>query len=79
MTSSAPRFDHTATELRIDDTGLHVVLADGRELSIPLAWYPKLAAATPEQRNNWRWIGGGVGIHWPDLDEDLSIRGMLGA
>lgn len=77
MNSSAVKFEPIGKELRIDDTMLHVALADGREVSIPLAWYPKLATATEEQRNHWRWIGGGVGIHWPELDEDLSIRGML--
>jgi hypothetical protein len=61
----------------IDDTFLRLRLADGRELAVPLAWYAKLSAATEQQRNNWRWIGGGIGVHWPDLDEDLSVRGML--
>lgn len=59
-----------------DDT-LTVDLVDGRTISVPLAWYPRLLAATPEQRANWRIGGGGFGIHWPDLDEDLSSDGLL--
>jgi hypothetical protein len=55
---------------------LRVRLADGREIS---AWFPRLQQATPAQRGNWRPIGGGVGIHWPDVDEDISIEGLLAA
>ena len=50
---------------------------DGRTISVPLAWYPKLLRATEEQRNNWKIAGGGYGINWPDLDEDLSTEGLL--
>jgi hypothetical protein len=57
---------------------LHVTLADGREMAAPLAWFPRLCDATPEQRRHWRLIGRGVGIHWPDVDEDVSVRGLLG-
>lgn len=77
MNSLAANLEPIAEELRVDETMLHVRLADGRELSVPIAWYPKLASATPEQRNNFRWVGKGIGIHWPDLDEDLSVLGML--
>ena len=56
---------------------LTVELADGRSISVPLAWFPKLLRATPAQRANWRISGGGFGIHWPDLDEDLSSEGLL--
>src|SRR4051812_26123343 len=55
-------------QLAIDAASLTIWLADGRELSVPLQQFPKLAAATQAQRQNWQWIGGGVGIHWPDLD-----------
>jgi hypothetical protein len=72
-------FRSNGTALRVDDVMLHVSLADGREISVPLAWYPKLASATPGQLANWRWIGGGVGIHWLDLDEDLSVHALLGS
>jgi len=59
-----------------DDT-LTVDLSDGRTISVPLNWYPRLLHGTPEERANWRLIGQGEGIHWPDLDEDLSIAGIL--
>jgi len=56
---------------------IHVRLLDGREISAPLEWFPKLRDATEEQRNNWRLIGNGVGIHWETLDEDISVEGLL--
>ncbi len=61
----------------VTDDSLTVDLADGRTLSVPLAWYPRLVHGTPEERNHWRLIGDGEGIHWPDLDEDLSVEGLL--
>ena len=63
--------------VRFEDDTLHVQLTDGREVSTPLEWYPKLRQATKEQRENWRLIGKGVGIHWEELDEDLSVEGLL--
>jgi hypothetical protein len=54
-----------------------VALADGRRISVPLAWYPRLLRATSEQRARYQLLGEGVGIHWPDLDEDLSVAGLL--
>ncbi len=75
--STSAKLEPIASSVRVDDTMLRVQLVDGRELSVPIAWYPKLANATPEQRANLRLIGRGVGIHWPDLDEDLSVLGML--
>ena len=56
---------------------LIVTLADGRRVSTPLAWFPRLLRATQEQRANWTLIGRGVGIHWPDVDEDISVRSLL--
>lgn len=56
---------------------MHVRLADGREISVPLEWYPRLRDASPEQRSRWRLIGRGVGIHWDEIDEDLSVAGLL--
>jgi len=56
---------------------LHVQLLDGREISVPLEWFPKLRDATEKQKANWRLIGKGVGIHWEDMDEDLSVAGLL--
>lgn len=64
-------------EVRVDDDMLTVDLADGRTISVPLAWYPRLLHATGAQRANWQVAGGGFGIHWPDLDEDLSTEGLL--
>lgn len=57
---------------------LVVHLEDGRTLSVPLEWFPRLRDATPEQRAHWRMIGPGSGVHWPELDEDLSVAGLLG-
>ena len=66
-----------AIDVRFDDEMLHVQLSDGREISVPLEWFPRLRSANNEQRSNWRLIGRGVGIHWEDLDEDLSVEGLL--
>jgi Protein of unknown function (DUF2442) len=63
--------------VRITEDDLIVDLLDGRAISVPLVWYPRLLSATPEQRANWRLAGGGFGIHWPDVDEDLSTEGLL--
>ncbi len=59
------------------DASLLVRLADGREISVPLLWFPRLADATREQRADYQLLGGGIGIHWPQLDEDLSMAGLL--
>lgn len=56
---------------------LTVELSDGRTIAVPLAWYPRLVHASVRERGNWRLIGGGQGIHWPDLDEDVSVEGLL--
>ena len=66
-----------ASEVHFSDAMLQVVLDDGRELSIPVEWYPRLRDATDAQRHNWRLIGRGEGIHWPDIDEDISVLGLL--
>lgn len=66
-----------ATDLHVTDDDLVVDLSDGRRLEVPLAWFPRLDGATPEQRKNWRFIGDGEGFHWPDVDEDLSVAGLL--
>jgi hypothetical protein len=66
-----------AQEVRITDDCLSVDLADGRTISVPLEWYPRLLHGTAEERNNCRFIGGGEGIHWPDLDEDISVENLL--
>ena len=77
MTSSLPSVDPRAKEVAVTDDELTVVLADGRRISAPLAWFPRLLRATPEQRQNFEFLGEGVGIHWPDVDEDLSVAGLL--
>lgn len=56
---------------------LRVDLADGRTITVPLAWYPRFLHGLPEERDNWRLIGEGEGIHWPDLDEDISVENLL--
>ena len=66
-----------AVEVAFNDDELIVTLVDGRRVSAPLAWFPRLLGATPAQRQNWRLIGGGVGIHWDDVDEDISVRSLL--
>ncbi|MBA3049456.1 MAG: DUF2442 domain-containing protein [Alphaproteobacteria bacterium] len=69
--------DIRAKSLTIEDDRLVVELMDGRAIAAPLAWYPRLANATAEQRSNWKISGAGLGIHWPDIDEDLSTEGLL--
>ena len=66
-----------ATDIIVTEDSLTAELSDGRTITVPIVWYPRLVHATPEERTNWRLIGGGEGIHWPDLDEDISIEGML--
>ena len=63
--------------VHLTEDNLIVDLLDGRKIVVPLAWYPRLLHATKEQRNNWEICGGGYGIHWPDIDEDLSTEGLL--
>ena len=70
--------DPAAVEVEVSDAMLRIVLTDGRELAAPLAWFPRLRDATPEQRAHWELIGRGHGIHWPDVDEDVSVRVLLG-
>ncbi len=78
MATLAIRLDPTAVDVQADDALLRVTLADGRELAAPLEWFPRLRDATPEQRGHWRLIGRGQGVHWPDVDEDISVRSLLG-
>ena len=66
-----------AVDVSFTDDELVVTLVDGRRVSAPLAWFPRLLSATPDQRKNWRLIGRGVGIHWDDIDEDISVRSLL--
>lgn len=69
--------DVKANSVVITDDSVTVELNDGRSISAPLAWYPRLLHGTPEERKNWRLIGNAEGIHWPDLDEDINIQNLL--
>jgi hypothetical protein len=66
-----------AKSLQFDDESMRVYFTDGRILTVPLAWFPVLRAATPQQRDQYEIGGGGIALHWPDLDEDLSIAGLM--
>jgi hypothetical protein len=76
-TSGTELGDVVAQSVTANDEALIVDLADGRTITVPLAWFPRLAHGTSAERANWRLIGGGVGIHWPDLDEDISVESLL--
>jgi hypothetical protein len=67
-----------ATKVYFDAKRMHVCLSDGREISVPLDWFPRLHSATNEQRQGWELIGRGVGVHWEAIDEDISVAGLLG-
>ena len=77
MSTSAVRLEPRAVEVTCTANSLHVRVADGREVMVPLAWFPTLQQASPEARNKYRLIRGGIGIDWPELDEDISIEGLL--
>ncbi len=77
MTSSMITTDERVADVEVTEDTLSVTLMDGRTISVPLVWYPRLLNAAPEQRQNWQVAGGGFGIHWPDVDEDLSTEGLL--
>ncbi len=66
-----------AVDVSVTDDTLSVELSDGRTISVPIEWFPRLVHGSPSERNNWRLIGRGEGIHWPDLDEDISVEGLL--
>ena len=77
MGISALKSDARVADVHIDEYNLAVDLMDGRTIIVPLAWFPRLLHATPEERLDWRISGGGFGLHWPGLDEDLSTEGLL--
>ncbi len=84
MSLSTPGTDITvnrtaadAVEVSFTQDALVVTLSDGRVVSAPVEWFPRLLRATPKQRRNWRLIGGGIGVHWEDVDEDISVRSLL--
>jgi hypothetical protein len=78
MPISANRLNAQALNVEFVDASIRLILADGREISAPLAWFPRLRDASDAQRANWRLIGRGEGVHWPDLDEDVSVNALLG-
>ncbi|MCJ8501924.1 DUF2442 domain-containing protein [Desulfatitalea alkaliphila] len=77
MTTSEIKPGEQVKDVHFTEDSLSVDLMDGRTISVPLAWYPRLLHASPAQRQNWHVCGGGFGIHWPDIDEDLSTEGLL--
>lgn len=77
MNISARITDERVLDVRFDTASLIVDLMDGRSISAPLAWYPRLLHASTEQREHWEKAGAGYGIHWPEIDEDLSTEGLL--
>jgi hypothetical protein len=77
MSTSEPKAGERVLDVRVTEDTISVDLYDGRTITAPLAWFPRLLHATSEQRANWRVAGAGYGIHWPDIDEDLSTQGLL--
>ncbi|WP_127475378.1 DUF2442 domain-containing protein [Sulfurivermis fontis] len=77
MSIAAPLVEARITDLRVTEAEITACLVDGRTVSVPLAWSWRLSEASPEQRNHWEILGDGAYIHWPDVDEDISIEGML--
>lgn len=77
MSISPAQPDPRAQDVQFADDEFTVVLSDGRKIVVPLAWFPRLVRATPDERRNWQLLGDGVGIHWPDVDEDISVAGLL--
>ena len=77
MNSLAIKFDDNAIDVYITKTSLQFVLADGREISAPLEWFPKLRDASETDRNSWRLIGNGIGVHWPNIDEDIAVKTLM--
>lgn len=78
MSTLAVRLDQHAVDVLFANDAVHFVLADGREIAAPLEWFPRLRDATDRQRENWRLIGKGVGVHWPEIDEDIAVSTLIG-
>ncbi|MBI2998440.1 MAG: DUF2442 domain-containing protein [Deltaproteobacteria bacterium] len=77
MSTLPKRSEALAIEVTCTADMLTVLLADGRTVSVPVAWFPRLVVATPKQRADWELIGGGIGVHWESIDEDISVAGLL--
>lgn len=77
MSTLAVKFDDHAIDVSFTKTSLRFVLADGREISAPLEWFPNLRDASDNDRNEWRFIGNGIGVHWPKIDEDIAVNTLI--
>lgn len=77
MNTLAVKFDDHAVDVSFTKSALHFVLADGREISAPLEWFPRLRDASEKNRSNWRLIGNGIGVHWPEIDEDIAVSTIM--
>lgn len=77
MNTLAIKFDDHAIDVHFTQSSLQFILADGREISAPLEWFPRLRDATEDEREDWRFIGKGVGVHWPKIDEDIAVRTLI--
>ena len=77
MSILAVKFDDHAIDVSFTKNALHFVLADGREISAPLEWFPRLRDASAKERNSWRLIGNGIGVHWPEIDEDIAVSTLM--
>ncbi|MFZ2852727.1 MAG: DUF2442 domain-containing protein [Rhodocyclaceae bacterium] len=71
------KLDPHVVDVSFDEAAVHIVLADGRDISAPRAWFPRLRDASPTQRSNWRLIGKGVGVHWSEVDEDIAVSTLM--
>lgn len=78
MSSLAVKLDEHAVDVSFTQASLHFILADGREISAPLEWFPRLRDANEKERNNWCLIGNGIGVHWPNIDEDIAVSTLMG-
>ncbi len=77
MSTLAVKFDEHAVDVSFTKNAIHFVLADGREISAPLEWFPRLRDATEQEKNNWRLIGNGIGVHWSKIDEDIAVGTIM--
>ena len=77
MSTLAVKINSHAVDVQIQNNALHFILADGREISAPLEWFPRLRDASENQRGKWRFIGSGIGVHWPDIDEDIAVSTLM--
>jgi len=79
MSTFAIKVDPLAVDVHVTEDEIEMTLADGRHVSAPLEWFPRLRNASPSERSKWRLIGRGIGVHWPEIDEDISVASLLTA